>query len=194
MKPFTVDTETKSFAPKPPPPAGSHAARLVWLVDLGTQEDTWQGETKIRRKIHLTFELVNELMEDGRPFVVGRSISMSFNEKSTLRAIAETLLGSKLPKDFDLSTIIGKPCLAQVVHYEKKDGTTGGKLGTIIAAPKGFPVKNAANECLVYNIHEPDANTFQKLPKWIQEDIGKAKENDPAYNSSPAMQESDIPF
>ena len=51
MKPFTVDTESKTFTPKPPPPAGSHAARLIWLVDLGTQEDQWQGETKIRRKV-----------------------------------------------------------------------------------------------------------------------------------------------
>ena len=195
MKPFTVDTESKNFAPRTPAPAGSHAARLIWLIDLGTQEDNWAGETKIRRKVNLTFELVNELMEDGRPFVVGRSVSMSFNEKSTLRQIAEALLGSKLPKNFDLSTLVGKPCLASVVHYTKQDGTPGAKMGTIVPCPKGFPVKATANEYIVYNIHEPDAEVFAKMPKWIQEEIGKAKENDPEYKRVIAGElDESIPF
>ena len=65
-------------------PAGNHLAVCFSVVDLGTQEIEYQGEIKRQHKIRISWELVDELMEDGRPFVVSQKYTLSSFEKATL--------------------------------------------------------------------------------------------------------------
>ena len=40
-------------------PADNHPARCVEVIDLGTQEEEWEGEKSSKHKIRITWELVN---------------------------------------------------------------------------------------------------------------------------------------
>jgi hypothetical protein len=66
------------------PEPGSYAAVCIRMIDLGTQEVTWQGATKLQHKIKIVWEL-SETMKDGRPFLAMRDFTVSLHEKSGLR-------------------------------------------------------------------------------------------------------------
>ena len=55
-------------------PAGAHVARCFRIVDLGTQETTFKGETKHQHQILVTWELPTNLMTEresnGKPYTV----------------------------------------------------------------------------------------------------------------------------
>jgi len=67
------------------PPSGPQPARCSRLVDLGTQQSDFNGETKSARKLLLTWRLA-ELRSDGEPFTVSRRFTASLHKKSALRA------------------------------------------------------------------------------------------------------------
>lgn len=56
----------------PVPEEGAYPARLVWCVDEGTHENTYNGETKPKHQVYLGFELLGtkKSAEDPSPFVV----------------------------------------------------------------------------------------------------------------------------
>jgi len=70
------------------PPSGPQPARCSRLVDLGTQQSDFNGETKSARKLLLTWQLA-ELRSDGEPFTVSRRFTASLHKKSALRAFLE---------------------------------------------------------------------------------------------------------
>ena len=56
----------------PIPEEGTYHARLVWCVDEGTHDNSFQGELKQKHQVYLGFELVgtHKSAEDPSPFVV----------------------------------------------------------------------------------------------------------------------------
>src|ERR1043165_7214119 len=71
------------------PPSGSHAARCIAIIDLGTQRSTYEGEAQIKRQVIVRWELPTELMTtgdfQGKPFTVSKFYTASLHEKSGLR-------------------------------------------------------------------------------------------------------------
>ena len=56
---------------------GTHPARCVRLIDIGTQHGEYQGKATARKQIIVSWELPNELMDDGRPFIAGKRFSVA---------------------------------------------------------------------------------------------------------------------
>src|SRR5262245_51935946 len=112
-------------APKPtggdftPPPAGTHAAICYRLVDLGTQMGEYKGQPKEQHKIVVSWELVDENMDDGKPFSIHQRYTFSLHEKAKLRADLESWRGRTFTEEelnaFDLENLLGKPCLVSIV-------------------------------------------------------------------------------
>ena len=78
-------------------PEGTHKARLVGLVQLGTVPVEWAGETKWLEKVRLTFELPEELHkfkedETEKPVVISQEYTLSMGEKSNLRPVVEGII------------------------------------------------------------------------------------------------------
>jgi len=72
----TKPLEQKTFEPIP---EGFHQARLIWLIELGTHEDT-NYETKElvdKHRFHIGFELLDVLKSDGEPFVVSKRFNVT---------------------------------------------------------------------------------------------------------------------
>lgn len=181
-------------------PAGNHVALCYAVVDLGMQERDWQGEASVKRRVRISWELAEEIMADGRPFSASKEYTLSLNEKATLRHDLEGWRGRAFTEDelagFDLFNVLGKPCLVNVVHQQKRDGTGSyAKVIGVTRIPKGLPSPEPVNAQLWFSLDEPDApEKYAALPEWLQKRIVlKAAAPEPARDAEPDFND-DIPF
>ena len=68
------------------PPAGTHMARCIGMIEIGTVTTTFMDDEKILQKVSITWELPEELAvfneEKGeQPFVVSKEYTLSMHEK-----------------------------------------------------------------------------------------------------------------
>ena len=104
-------------------PLGTHVARCVRLIDIGTQE----GEYGSKRQVVVSWELCDELMTQGdfagQPFLISKYFTQSLNEKSNLRKWLITWRGRDFTPEelegFDAKNILGVPCLLSIIANEK---------------------------------------------------------------------------
>lgn len=142
----------KDESPKfDPCPQGTHSARCFRFIDLGSHEQTFQGESKgLKRLVMLSFEIPGERMNDGRPFTISKRYNWSMHEKSTLRKHLEAWRGQKFkdtdfgPGGFDIRNVLGKTCTLTVVHNER-DGDTYANIDSIGAPMKGVTLPEQEN-------------------------------------------------
>lgn len=158
------------------PSAGTHVARCFRMIDLGTQHGEYQGQPNVRNQVLITWELPNELMDDGKPFIVSHFYTNSLNEKATLRAHLESWRGAQFTeaeaKKFDLMNILGKPCMLTIVANEKGKA----KVASVSAMPRGMSAPEQVNPSSVFWIEEWDQAAFDAMPKGIREIIEKSDE------------------
>jgi hypothetical protein len=145
------------FIPQPteggnfePAPAGTHIGICYRVIDLGTQETTYNGEKKSARRVLISWELPNEKMADGKPFTISNTYTWSMHEKATLRKHLEAWRGQAFtdadfrgPTAFDVRNILGKACTLVVVHAQKGDRTYANVTSV------GKAMKGAATPALV---------------------------------------------
>jgi hypothetical protein len=95
-------SETSKNTERQLPEAGATVGVLFSLVDLGTQEVTWDGETKWTPKLRLAFELPEqviegEVTENGKttkvtkPMVVSIELTRSLGEGGQFSELPEWL-------------------------------------------------------------------------------------------------------
>lgn len=186
-------------------PAGNHLAICFQMVDLGEQYnpkyDSWQ------RKVQVGWELPNELMTDGRPFMVSSRYTMSLNEKALLRRDLESWRGRPFTAEeeagFDLKNVVGKPCMVNVVHNPVGERTYA-NIKSVAAIPKGMTVPDQVNDTVIFEIDQtnPDLETYYSLPEFLQKTISDSRTWQTIDVSSQALDtsapsgdtEDDIPF
>lgn len=153
-------------------PVGNHVAVCYMVVDLGMQQTNF-GE---KHKILIGWELVHEMMEDGRPFVISQQYTASLSEKANLRRDLESWRGKKFSetelKGFDVFNVVGVPCMVSVIHSEN-NGKHYANIGSVAGLPKGMEKPKAANKIVAYSLDNPEQSMFDLLPEWIQNKIPK---------------------
>lgn len=191
------------------PPTGSHAARCIAIIDLGTQKTTFEGETQIKRQVIIRWELSNELMTTGdfagKPFTVSKFYTASLHEKAGLRKdLASWRSRDFTPeelKGFDLKNILGHPCMLAVGLSEKGKA----KVTSVMGLPKGMVVPAQVNPSFNFSL-SPDqfkAADFESLSKGFKEMVfvspeyqaltGKAPHQERKH-AAPMMQDEDADF
>ena len=177
-----------------PPPAGSHVAICYRVIDLGTQKTEWQGKMKLQRKVMLSWELPDELMEDGRPFTISQRYTFSSHEKSRFRHDLESWRGAPFkdsdfgPGGFHVGKLLRVPCILTIVH-ESKDGKTFANIKGVAKMPKGMTVAPLTNPETFFSLSDFSPDVFSKLPERLQETI-KAS---PEYAQATGAAASDAP-
>ena len=164
---------------------GGCPARVVQIIDLGLQPESYQGEEKAPcREISVTYELVDEFCVDEEGNIQEdkpRWLSERFclknlkaeKAKSTLRYNAIDPAGKH---DGDFTALIGEPCVVNVVHNAgsgKNAGKTYNNVGSVSAIrPKDAgKIPPLVNKPTVFLTDEPDAEVFNSLPEFIREII-----------------------
>lgn len=147
------------------PPAGNHLAVMVAAVDMGTQLHDYQGKVSWRRDIYLLWELVGAPIAGttGKNHVIGTALTMSLNEKATLRAWVQARTGKMIADgaEFDITSELGQPCLLNVIEkggYPRIEG--------VAAVPKGFPLPTATYKPVAISLDEFKTNPGI-IPEWV---------------------------
>ncbi len=157
-------------------PAGNHVARCIALIDLGTQHGEYQGKPNTRNQVLIRWELSNELMTDGNPFSVSRFYTNSLSEKANLRKDLESWRGRAFTADeltrFDLQSILGKPCMLNVVQNDKGRAV----VSSIATIPKGMSAPDCINAPFAFWIDEWDEAVFEAIPEGLKKIIAASDE------------------
>lgn len=151
---------------------GSYAAVCYMLVDIGLQKNERYGNSS--RKVIIGWEIADEFVEvDGekKPRVFSARYTASLNEKAILRRDLAAWRGRDFTdeelKAFDLRSIVGAPCLVQVIHKDGGNGKTYANLASIMRLPKGMPAPQLTLDKVIYDIDESPIDDVAKLPEWI---------------------------
>ncbi len=159
-------------------PEETYIARCYRIVDLGTQPGNEIYGSKPAHKVMVSWELIGKedpKMDDGRPYSVHQTYTVSLHEKAKLRKDLEAWRGKKFTTEelqgFDLGNVLGSYCMIQVVH----DAT--GKYANVNAIMSYKGEKPApVNENVVFDIDEPDMAVFEKFSDNMKAKIMAAPE------------------
>tara|TARA_X000001382_G_scaffold130783_1_gene126910 strand:+ start:2843 stop:3454 length:612 start_codon:yes stop_codon:yes gene_type:complete len=170
----TTNNKTRTLIPE-----GTHYARCISVVDMGTADAEWQGQVKKRKTVRFTFEFPKHtavFREEDGPQPLGRSVKYTngFSQKGRLRPELEKWRGKSFTADellsFDLASVLGHPCLATIVHVQGRDGQTVDRISGLSSVPEDMPSTPAVNELFTYDVDEHPKN-FDRVPAWMREEI-----------------------
>lgn len=169
-------------------PIGTHVARCVQVVDIGTQTGEYNGQPNQRRQCVIGFELPTELMPDGnfagQPFKVSKFYTASLSEKANLRRDLESWRGKPFTAEelhgFDAANLIGKPCLVTVVANDKGKSV----IKAVTGLPKGTVVPAQVNASVFFSLDKFDPVVYEGLSKGFKKLIEESPEYTQMFNAS----------
>lgn len=177
-----IYAESSPAANHTPAPEGTHFARCVQMVDLGTQKNTFDPSKPDRRMVRISFELPDELREDGKPHLVSQKFALTMHEKSTLRKQLQSWRGKPFTEDearrFDISVLLAKPCLLNVIHAAKEGGKVYANIASISPLVKGMPQVAQITPTLELSLTAEDfrQDVYDTLPDFLKEEIAASPE------------------
>lgn len=189
-------------------PEGTHVARCVSFVDIGTHEFEWQGEKKTPRKVRISWETPNETTsfkegEAEKPFLVSAEFTLSFHEKSNLFKILTGFIGLKegMVYDFDPEKdLLGKTGLINIKHKLSNSGNAFAKIENASPLMKGVECPDQVNDLTYFFMgwegKEADFDTkkFNSLPEFIQKKIADSPEYASAHSMDTVMKDAESVF
>lgn len=165
---------------------GTYPARVVQVISLGLQkQQPYQGQEKDPKdELYVTYELLDEFLldEEGKELEdKPRWLSETFTMNSLDSDLAKstkryTALDPTLEFDGDWAQLIGAACMVTVVQNEGK-GKNAGRTFNNISSVQTMRTKEAAkapalvNEGKVFDVDDPDMETFLALPTFLQDKI-----------------------
>lgn len=196
MKITSPPMEDKKFElPKP----GVQIARLIRIIDLGTQKGEYKGQEKVQPKVKFIFELPlqSKVFKEGEPagcFRVSKEYTKSTYIKAEIRKDFESWAGRTLTEKeekegMDISKLLGRACQIQVVIKTSAKGKQYAAVGSIIPLNKevkdeqGNILQHAQicppskSELVMFDMDVPETlENFDKLSKNEKEKIGLSPE------------------
>lgn len=163
---------------------GSYVARCYGIADIGSQLTTFG----VKHQLMFFWEFPTELMQRGtnagKPFVISAVYNLTSGgggKKSSMVKMLESWRGKSFTdedyKKFNISNVLGVPCLIGVVHNESADKSrTYANISSIMLVPGGMPVPNSVNPRFDFDFDPFKEEEFNKLPEWVREKIKKSPE------------------
>ena len=147
-----------------PHPEGIHAALCCDCIDLGLQQSTFKGETKLVNKLRLVFE-TEEKLPDGRNCTISKTFTASLHPKARLAVFIGKWRGKPIlaGETVDLDKLIGASCTLVISHQEN---FVGRKYSNIDAISK--PTKK-----LSPSGHYDPAAARQRIADWQAKQAGQ---------------------
>lgn len=195
-----------SITPPPQPkreltPAGNHLARVYQILHIGTVTSDFKdddGNEKTINTVRIGWELPNEMRkfkegQEERPMVISQDYTLSMNEKAKLRKLVEGIIGTALDEkeadSFDVTKLMGLPCMIQINHKTSKAGNEYAFVASAATIPKGMKAPKAINAPQLLDYDNWNQDLFNSLPDFIKEDISSSYQ----YRSKFKVKAGDVP-
>lgn len=167
-------------------PAGNYISRCFSMIHIGTVKEDILGKTKLLNKIRITWELPTETVvydeaKGKQPIIISKEYTLSMNEKANLRRDLESWRGrsftEKQAESFDVSRLLGVPCMLNIIHKVAKNGNEIAIISSISALPKGFDCPDQVNENFEFNYEDKwDEFALENFPDFIKVKIKSSEE------------------
>lgn len=204
-------TATNTQTQREPIPAGNYIARCYQMIEIGTVKETILGKEKIIPKVRIGWELPTEIKvfkdENGeQPCVISKEYTLSMAEKANLRIALKSWRGKDFTEDeaksFDITKLLGVPCMINIIHKTSKDGLkVYEEISGITPIPKGIECPPQYNKTLLLSYDSFDVEVFNKLPDFIRNKMTGSLEyvaiqspNHTSIDTSTVSDEDDLPF
>lgn len=154
------------------PPTGTHLARCIGVIDLGTQKNEYDpNNVKYHPQAIVRWELPTELMADGRPFMCSKRYwNTSLNPKSTLYGDLVNWRGKEFTaeelKGFDPKNLLDKTCMVSITANESgRNNITG-----IMRGPKNLECPPRVNDLVYLSLDKEDfdKSVFDSLSDYLK--------------------------
>jgi hypothetical protein len=190
-------------------PAGNYIARCYQMIEIGTVNELIMGENKVLKKVRIGWELPTELKvfnEDKgeQPLVTSKEYTLSMHEKSSLRADLKSWRGKDFTEEearaFDITKLIGKPCMINIIHKPSKSDPTKiyANIAGITPLLKGVTMPEQMNPTFVLSYDSFNQEAFEALPDFIKDKMKGSLEyaaiHQPNVVQTQAQHEDDLPF
>ena len=169
-------------------PAGNHVARCFSMIEIGTVTTEYLGQEKNQKKVRVSWELpfkkkVFNPEKGEQPFSVNKEYTLSMYDKANLRHDLESWRGQGFTdqeaKAFDISKLLGKACMLNIIHKESKKGNKYAQVSSITPIPEGMTCPAQINPTFELSYADWSDAKFQGLPDWIK----KMMEETPEFQS-----------
>jgi len=164
-------------------PTGVHKARLIRVIDQGTQEIVYNEETHHKHKIMMLWELPECLIQEegefqGKPFSIALFPTLSLHRKSALRPLLVSWRGRDFTQEeedtFNVIDLLDKTFLINVVHNESGGNTYANIAALMPLAEKDCPKR--VNDLVAFDLSEFDQKVFDGLSEKMQNKIKQSQE------------------
>jgi hypothetical protein len=165
MSVWNQEAKKKGDGDYPKAPPGNHPAVLVAIVDLGHQENNYQGNVTVQRQAYFCWELVNEKQPNSNAnFLIGNSLTVSLNEKAKLRKWIQSRIGRTIAdgEKYDIRQELGQPCLLNVIE---KNGYP--QIDNVGPLPRGMACPPPKNAPFLWSMENMPADRKINLPAWL---------------------------
>ena len=164
-------------------PAGTHLARCYQMIEIGTVKENIMGTEKVLTKVRVGWELPEEKRDFGKgeqPFSISKEYTLSMHEKSNLRKDLESWRGKgfsdKDAEGFDITKLLGVPCMLNIIHREAKNGNVYDNIAGIMPVPKTMKCPEQENKTFVLSYDHFDHAAFETLPDFIKDKMKSSLE------------------
>ena len=183
-----VESSQSTFKPVP---AGMHLARLYRIIDLGTQENKFEGKvTGYIRKVKFVWEVHGKdeddkplVTDDGKPMAVSRDYTLSWGDKANLRKDLQAWRGKPFEEHelrrFDLKSVLDKWCMLDIQHKPREKGGVYDNVVGIRPVPsaiRSMGLPQGFNRCEMFTISDPDMEMFETFGKYLKATIEQSPE------------------
>lgn len=181
---MTAIVAKKSGSSYEPMEPGNYVARCIKMIHYGTITEDYLGTPKTLNKVQLTWELPTELKvfseEKGeQPYVLSKDFTLSMHEKASLRKWLEAWRSKAFTnaesEAFDITNLIGKACMLNVIRTTKGDKTYANISG-VSSIPKGLSCPPQINDSVVFSVDDFKQELFDTFPDYIKDKIKSSAE------------------
>jgi hypothetical protein len=138
--------------------------------------------------VRLTWELHGENqvgegvghMADGKPCLVDAEFTLSLSDMSRLRPFLEGWRGRPFTDEeldgFDISKLLGAPCMLTIQHETSKKGKTFAGVKTATPLLKSIQMPMQVNPSVLFELDPWNQVAFEALPEWLRSRIMESNE------------------
>jgi len=191
--PLIAKDNAKDFTPLE---AGTHMGRVSGIIHIGTITDNIKGQDITRNRVYISFEVPEQLKDDGTPHTIGQEFTLSMNKQGNLLPFIESMLGVKLDKEaskeFDVFSLIGQTALLNVIHSAPNaEGNVYANIKSVSPLPKSmtcpepvltpymFDYEENFKESFVWDMNEK-SGLYKKITRseeWLSKGLVKPEVN-----------------